>query len=153
VDSGADDATDDENQAIGVSRGGKNTKIHAVVDALGNPVKLLFTAGNVSDTSTAISLISEVVDISASIVLADKAYGSKAIRRYIESRGASYCIPPKSNAKSPWECDYVHYKERHVVECFFQKIKAFRHVATRYDKLLQNFKSFTYLACIMVLLK
>ncbi len=67
-----------------------------------------------------------------------------------ENAGASYCIPPKSNEKNPWDCDWWLYKERHLVECFFQKLKQFRRVATRYDKLAKRFLAFVQLACIMV---
>ena len=140
------------NQDIGLSRGGNNTKIHAVVDALGNPVKLLFTGGNIFDSKVAVDLLSDL-DISNSTVLADKAYGTSEIRDYISSQKTAYQIPPKSNTKNPWECDFWHYKERHVVECFFQKLKQFRHIATRYDKLSCCFQAFAYLACAMILLK
>jgi transposase len=135
-----------------VSRDGKNTKIHALVDGLGYPVKLIFTGGNVSDCAVAVDLLSKV-NISGSVVLADKAYGTLDIRTHIESQNSAYCIPPKSNALDPWDCDYWRYKERHVVECFFQKIKQFRRVATRYEKLINCFKGFVYLACIMILVK
>lgn len=135
-----------------MSCGGKTTKIHAVVDGLGNPVALHFTEGSVHDSKEAVPLLSEV-SLEGSAVLGDKAFGSKEIRAYIESRGGTYCIPPQSNVKEPWDVDYSHYKERHLVECFFQKLKNFRHVATRYDKLLSRFASFVYLACIMILLK
>jgi transposase len=123
-----------------------------LVDALGNPKKLLFTAGNVSDCKAAVGVLSSV-DISDSVVMGDKAYGTKEIRDYITANGASYAIPPKVNALEPWECDWWQYKERHLVECFFNKIKNFRRVATRYDKRFEHFKSFVYLASIMVLLK
>ena len=149
----ANDLKSNENtQEIGVSRGGKNTKIHALVDALGNPVKLLFTAGNISDITVAIDILSSI-DISGSIIMGDKAYGSKDIRDYIVEQDASYAIPPKDNAKNPWEVDWYQYKERHLVECFFNKLKHFRRVATRYDKLISRFKSFVYLASVMILLK
>jgi len=85
--------------------------------------------------------------------MGDKAYGSEDIRSYIEDQGAAYAIPPKENTINPWECDWWQYKERHLVECFFNKLKHFRRVATRYDKLINRFKSFVYLACIMILLK
>ena len=62
-------------------------------------------------------------------------------------------IPPKSNTKDPLACDYSLYKERHLVECFFQKLKWFRRIATRYDTLDSSFLSFVYLASIMILLK
>jgi transposase len=135
-----------------VSRGGRNTKIHALVDALGNPVKLLFSAGNINDCTVATDVLS-LAEISGSIVMGDKAYGTKEIRDYITNSGAAYVIPPKENNPDPWECDWWQYKERHLVECFFNKLKHFRRVATRYDKLISRFKSFVYLACAMILLK
>lgn len=135
-----------------MSRGGKTTKIHALVDALGNPVKLLFTSGNVHDSKVAIPVM-EQIDITGSIMMGDKAYGTKEIRDYITDREATYAIPPKANNPEPWECDWWQYKERHSVECFFNKLKNFRRVATRYDKLISRFKSFVFLACIMILVK
>ena len=85
--------------------------------------------------------------------MGDKAYGTATIREFIETNGGSYCIPPKDNAKQPWSCDFYQYKERHLVECFFNKLKQFRRVATRYDKLSRNFLSFALLASSMILLK
>ena len=85
--------------------------------------------------------------------MGDKAYGSKKIRDYITEHGATYAIPPKDNNPEPWVCDWWQYKERHLVECFFNKLKHFRRVATRYDKLISRFKTFVYLASIMILLK
>ena len=123
-----------------------------MVDALGNPVKLMFTGGNVHDSKMAIPIM-EQLDISGSIVQGDKAYGSKEIRDYIAERVATYAIPPKENNPEPWECNWWQYKERHLVECFFNKLKHYRRVATRYDKLIDHYKSFVYLASIMILLK
>jgi transposase len=85
--------------------------------------------------------------------LGDKAYGTVAIREYITAHKASYTIPPKANTLKPWECDYYVYKERHLVECFFNKIKHFRRVATRYDKLATSFMAFAYIAAIFILSK
>ena len=122
------------------------------MDGLGNPLRLVFSGGNTFDSTVAIDLLS-LVDISGSIINGDKAYGSKEIRDYITSRGATYAIPPKSNTLEPWDVDWWQYKERHLVECFFNKLKHFRRVATRYDKLISRFKSFVFLACIAILLK
>ena len=123
-----------------------------MVDGLGNPVALSFTQGSVHDSKEAVPLLGKI-SLDGSAVLGDKAFGSKEIREYITSQGGTYCIPAQSNVKEPWEVDYARYKERHLVECFFQKLKNFRHVATRYDKLLSRFAAFVYLACIMILLK
>ena len=122
------------------------------MDGLGNPLRLVFSGGNTFDSTVAIDLLSQV-DISGSIINGDKAYSSKEIRDYITSRGATYAIPPKSNTLEPWDVDWCQYKERHLVECFFNKLKHFRRVATRYDKLISRFKSFVFLACIAILLK
>ena len=92
-----------------------NTKLHAIVDGLGNPVEFLISAGNDADSKHAIDLLKKV-DITKSNILGDKAYGSKEIRSYITENGESYTIPPKSNTKDSWACDYYLYKERHLVE-------------------------------------
>ena len=114
-------------------------------------MRLFLSPGNINDNTVAIEVLSGVT-LTGSVVLADKIYGAKDIREYIESQGATYCIPPKSNTVNPWECDYYRYKERHVIECFFNKLKQFRRVATRYDKLSRNFLSFALLASSMILL-
>lgn len=129
-----------------------NTKIHALVDGLGNPVEFLLSPGNDHDSTHAIELLS-TAELSQSNVLGDKAYGAKAIRDFITSQGGCYIIPPQSNVKAPWDYDAWLYKERHLVECFFQKIKWFRRVATRYDKSDGSFLAFVLLAAIMILLK
>ena len=80
--------------------------------------------------------------------------GFSSVLRYnfsgMQDNNGEAVIPPKSNATNPWDCDFYHYKERHLVECFFNKLKHFRRVATRYDKLATMFQAFTYLACIMI---
>ena len=116
-----------ENKAVGRTKGGLNTKIHAIVDGLGNPVAFLLSPGNENDSTHAIELM-RMIDITGSNLLGDKAYGTKGILAYIKEHGATVVIPPKSNTKEPWEVDYCLYKERHLVECFFQKIKWFRRV-------------------------
>ena len=139
------------NKAVGVSRGGRNTKIHALVDGLGNPLAFLLSSGNDHDSKHAIPLLSQI-DIKGSNILGDKAYGAKAIREYIDSQDAVYTIPPQSNVSDPWSIDWYTYKERHLVECFFQKLKWFRRVFTRYDKLDISFLAFVHIAAIAILL-
>jgi len=120
-----------------------------VVDALGYPIHVHLSAGNLHDSTEAETALSDV-PLEGTIVLGDKAYGSKATRDYITQAGASYCIPPKSNEKHPWEYDWFLYKERHLVECFFQKLKRFRGIATRFNKLARRFLAAVHLACILI---
>lgn len=138
-------------QGIGVSRGGRATKIHALVCADGKPVALMLSPGNINDCSVAEHLLA-LTDISEKTILGDKAYGTKDIINYILQNGATFCIPPKSNTKQPWEFDEENYKERNIVERFFNRIKQFRAIATRYDKLAKRFFGFVLLASVMVLL-
>ena len=142
----------EDHQCIGVSRGGRSTKIHAVVDALGNPIHVQLTPGNVNDVTVA-QQMSEAVKLQpGTTVLADKAYGKWALREYITDHDAAFCIPPKVNESDPWFVDWCLYKERHLVENFFLKLKEFRRVATRFDKLADRFLAFVHLASIRILL-
>ena len=122
------------------------------MDGLGNPLAFLLSPGNDHDSKHAIPLLSQII-IDGSNILGDKAYGAKAIRDYINSRNAAYTIPPRNDANDPWPVDWHTYKERHLVECFFQKFKWFRRVFTRYDKLDASFLAFVYIAAIVILLK
>ena len=122
------------------------------MDGLGNPVHFMLSGGQVHDSKAAVELLS-AVNIAGSNILGDKAYGTAAIQNYITEQNARYTIPPKENNPNPWNCDFWLYKERHLVECFFNKIKAFRRVATRYDKLATSFLAFVYVASICILLK
>lgn len=119
---------------------------------MGNPIWFHLTGGQVFDAKEAVSLLSEL-DISGSNILGDKAYGSEEIRHYVTGNNAVYTIPPKSNTVNPWKCDWYLYKERHLVECFFNKLKHFRRIATRYDKLASSFLAFVYVASIFILAK
>ena len=134
-------------KAVGRTRGGLNTKLHAIVDGLGNPVDFMLSAENDHDSVHAVELLKKV-EISGSNVLADRAYGAKTIRAYISEQGAGYIIPPQSNVSAPRPVDWWLYKERHLTECFFQKLKWFRRTATRYDKLDASFLAFVYIAAI-----
>lgn len=112
-------------------------------------MEFLLSAGNDHDSVHAVELL-EQVKISGSNILADRAYGAQAIREYISERGASYVIPPQKKISQPWPIDWHLYKEQHLIECFFQKIKWFRRIATRYDN--KSFLAFVYLAAIAILL-
>ena len=109
----------------------------------------MLTGGEVHD-SVMMQPALEQLTIKGSTVLADKAYGGKDNRAYITEQEAEYCIPPKENAAEPWPCDYSHYKERHLVECFFMKIKDYRRVAMRFEKLARRYLAFVHLAAILL---
>ena len=141
-----------KNKAVGISRGGRNTKIHALVDGLGNPLAFLLSSGNHHDSVYAVPLLRQI-DLAGSNILGDKAYGAKVIRDYIDSQSATYTIPPQNNVRDPWPVDWYTYKERHLVECFFQKLKWFRRIFTRYDKSDTSFLAFIHVAAITILLK
>jgi len=134
-------------QAIGQSRGGPTTKIHAVVDALGNPIRIELTEGQVHDVTRASSLIT---GFEGANILADKGYDADALIQQIESQGCIPVIPSKRNRTKIRPYDRDTYKERHLVENFFQKIKRFRRVAMRFEKLATRFLAMVHLASIMV---
>jgi len=105
------------NEAMGKSRGGLSTKIHAAVDALGNPVRLLLTAGQTSEYTQAEALIE---GFDADYVLADKGYDSDQFVSAIIAQQATPVIPPRKNRKEPRDFDKTLYKERNLVERLFQ---------------------------------
>ena len=123
-----------------------------MVDALGNPLHLLLSAGNEADVSNAPPLLCTLT-IKGSVINADKGYDSQAFIDWLISIGAIPNIPSRQTNKVQRQCDWWTYKERHLVECFWQKIKQFRRVATRYEKLASSFLGFVYLASVIVLLK
>ena len=141
-----------EDKAVGMSRGGRNTKIHTLVDGLGNPLAFMLSSGADHDSTHAVPLLQQI-NIEGSNILGDKAYGAKAIREYITSQDALYTIPPRESCDTPWPVDWYTYKERHLIECFFQKLKWFRRIFTRYDKLDSSFLAFVYIGAISILLK
>lgn len=138
-----------KNQSIGISRGGKTTKIHVLVNEKFQLVKVMLTGGQVHDSECALDLFSNI-NIAGKTILADRAYSSEKIRNYIENHGATVCIPDKSNFKITHFFDYQLYKRRNIVERFFQRIKNYRHIAFRFDKLADCFLSFVLLAASVI---
>ena len=136
-------------QAIGRSRGGLTTKIRALVDALGNPVELMLTPGQAHDLACAEPLL-ENADPDA--LIADKAYDADPFVDILTQRAITPVIPPKANRKIQRACDFALYCERNIVERFFNQLKHFRAIATRYDKLARNFLAGVQLAAITILL-
>jgi transposase len=141
-----------EERAIGPSRGGPTTKIHIAADAHGNPIDFEITGGQVHDSKVAGEIINKVEQ--ASHFIADKAYDSEEIRNKARVAGMNPVIPRKSNSKKPNpEFDSHLYKLRHLVENLFARLKHFRSIATRFEKLARNFKSMLFLACSMIWMK
>jgi len=138
-------------QALGRSRGGFGTKLHVLVDALGNPLKFTLTSGAAGDNPQAIPLLQ---GIAADEVLAGRGYDADTTLAYIaQEMGAVATIPPKKNRTLQRPCDYAAHKERHLVECLIGKLKHFRRVATRYDKYARRFLAFVHFASITIWLK
>ena len=126
------------------------TKIHALVDALGNPVAFSLTPGQASDLSQAEPLLE---DVEPQAFLADKAYDADRLILALQQRGIKPVIPPKRNRLIQRPCDFALYRERNLIERFFNIIKHFRAIATRYDKLARNFLAALHLVGAIVLLK
>lgn len=125
-----------------------STKIHATVDALGNPLRFHLTPGQASDLDGADALLPNVV---ADTVLADKAYDADArVIQQLEAQGKTAVIPPRRNRKHPRQYDKELYKARHLIENFFAKLKQYRAIATRYDKRALNFLGAIYLAASVI---
>jgi transposase len=139
-----------EAEALGRSRGGFSTKIHIIVDALGNPVEFILTGGQEADVTQAEPLME---GHKAGALIADKAYDSNAVVDAAKRQGAEAVIPPKKNRKEPRDYDKHLYKERKKVEWFINLIKQYRRVATRYEKTARNFLGFVHVSSIMVLLR
>lgn len=130
-----------EQEALGRSKGGFTTKIHAMVDALGNPVKIMLTPGQRNDITQAKPLSEDIKGIP---IIADKAYDCDEFITDLQERKCIPIIPPKNNRVNRRVYDEYIYRERHLIECFFGKIKHFRRIFSRYDKLAHSYLSFLY---------
>ncbi|MGZ3305878.1 MAG: IS5 family transposase [Asticcacaulis sp.] len=138
-------------RCLGRSQGGLTTKIHALTDKLGLPVRITITPGQAQDLTAANELLAEIKG--GETLLADKAYDADWLRSAMAERGSWANIPPKSNRKGPIVFSPWLYKKRNLVERFFNKLKCFRRVATRYDKLGSTFLAMAKLACIRLKLR
>jgi len=117
------------------------------VDALGNPARLILSAGQIADIDFATDLIA---NIRTDAVIADKGYDADALVQRIQASGAQAVIPPRANRKELRFYDTHLYKDRNLIECFFARIKHFRRIATRYEKLARSYMAFLHLVCTFV---
>jgi len=139
-----------ENQALGRSRGGFSTKIHITVDVLGNPLRLQLTPGERHDIAEAESLI---VGYNSQHVIGDKGYDSVEFINVIEANGAIPVIPPRRNRGAQRTYDPHLYKERHLVECFINKIKWYRLIFSRFEKLTARYFGFLSFVSTLIWLR
>ena len=137
-----------EDQAIGRSRGGLSTKIHALVDALGNPVNFFLTGGEAHDLVGADHLLPSM---QADTLIADKAFDAdERVIAPLAAAGKTAVIPPKANRRLPRDYDQYIYQARHLIENFFAKLQQFRAIATRYDKTARNFLAAIHLTAGLI---
>jgi transposase len=113
------------------------------VDGSGRLLAFILTGGEVHDSTQAANLLDAVPN--PIYVVCDKAFDTNAIIQKIRDMGAIPVIPPKSNRKNPQKIDHVEYKRRNLIERLFSRLKHFRRIATRYDKLLSRYASFLFL--------
>lgn len=126
-----------QNQAIGRSRGGRTTKIHALVDEEGRPHAFLLTGGHVADIKGAASLLAATEP--SEQLIGDKGYDADHLRLFLQTRGTTPIIPNKINRKKLFPFDAELYRLRNVIERTFCRLKDFRAIATRYDKTARNY--------------
>ena len=125
-----------------------STKIHALVDALGNPLEFLLTPGQAHDLQAADVLLPQMV---ANTVLADKAFDAdERVIAPLAAAGKTAVIPPKTTRLIKRDYDRELYKSRHLIENFYCKLKQFRAIATRYDKTARNFLAAIHLAAATI---
>ena len=129
---------------MGRSRGGLTTKIHALVDASGLPIALKLTEGQAHDGRSASDMLEALAE--GQILLADRAYDSDALRQALANRGAWANIKPMPNRKNVPAFSRFLYRYRNLVERFFNKLKHFRAIATRYEKHDANYLALIKLA-------
>jgi transposase len=136
---------------MGRSRGGLTTKIHAVVDQRGLPIRLGLTPGQAHDTSLVDELLGGISE--DTVVVGDKAFDADHIREFIEARGGAPNIPDRRNRRHRHCFSKTLYKTRNRVERFFNRIKHLRRIATRFEKHAENYRAMLKLAAIRVWLR
>ena len=139
-----------EEESLGRSKGGFSTKIHTLVDGFGNPLKFILTAGQRDDIIKAEELVK---GIDCTMVIADKGYDSDVLVEFIKAQSSIAVIPPRKNRKIQRKYDKHIYKERHLIECFFSKIKHFRRIFSRFDKKASIFISFLHFGASLIWLR
>lgn len=133
-------------QCIGMTRGGLNSKLHAVVDGRGRLIKAELTPGQAHEAKLGPDLIAGMKGVR---IVGDKGYDSDLMRRTAVQSGSRSCIPRLDQHRRPAPFHKGYYRHRHHVENFFQRIKRCRRISTRYDKLADTFLNFILLAATL----
>lgn len=137
-------------QSLGRSRGGFSTNIHLATDALGNALRFILTGGERNDITQAEALVK---DLCADYVIADKGYDAEAFVLKLKERNSEAVIPSRITCKGQRQIDAHLYKERHLIENQIGKLKHFRRVFSRFDKLAKNYLDFIYFASSIMWLR
>ncbi len=137
-------------QTLGRSGGGHSTKIHLATDALGNAIRFILTGGQPNDITQAEALIENLFP---DYVIADTGYEADKFVLLLKKRNSEAVIASRINGKIQREIDTDLYKERHLIECCIGKLKHFRRVFSRFDKLAKNYLSFVQFASTIVWLR
>jgi transposase len=133
---------------IGRTKGGMNTKLHAVTDANGRPISLFMTAGQVSDYTGAAALLDSLPK--AQWLLGDRGYDADWFREALQAKGITPCIPGRKSRIEHIKYDKRRYKSRNRIEIMFGRLKDWRRVATRYDRCPTVFLSAIALAATVL---
>jgi len=135
-------------EAIGRSRGGRTSKIHALADDQGRPVAFALTPGNVADITMAIPLLDGIARPKR--LLADKAYDADRFRDWLRNKRIKAVIPSTASCRTPYPIDRTAYRRRNIIERLLCKLKNWRRIATRYDRHAQNYLSGLALAALII---
>ena len=135
-------------QAIGRSRGGRTTKIHGIADSQGRLFRFSLTPGNIADITAAHELAAKLP--SNGCLIGDMGYDAKKLRVDLAFRGTATVIPTNPTHKHQWYINRETYKDRNLIERTWCRIKDYRRIATRYDKLARNFASSVALAAVII---
>lgn len=133
---------------IGRTKGGMNTKLHAVTDEKGRPIRFFMSAGETSDYTGAAALLRNLP--AAEWLLGDRGYDADWFREALENMGIKPCIPGRKSRKVPVKYDKRRYKRRNRIEIMFGRLKDWRRVATRYDRCPKAFFSAIALAAVVL---
>ena len=133
---------------LGRTKGGLNSKLHAVCDGQGRPVVMMLSEGQMNDQKGA-GLLAPVLPPARELI-ADRGYDSNPFRAALAERGITACIPSKKNRKQPIPYDAALYRHRHRIENMFGRLKDWRRIATRYDRCAKTFFGAITLAAIVI---